>query len=237
MAEKFGRLLRRGALGFDFDTDFEVESYLRYQGDKFSDLLRRQHLPAHHQGARLLRSRGRLRRRPDQGAGARQGRVPGRLVQVRLALHAGALARDRAGAARQPAHRLATPRSTRRAATTPSCWKTRATTARCAPTSRNIEPVSGRIHDRPIVRWVPQGRARARPGLRRRRAAALAVDRSARRRATAWRSTTTSVLACVANDVNVLQVDLESGLSLFADGSFDCVILSRPCRPSTAPSS
>jgi homoserine O-acetyltransferase len=36
MAEKFGRLLRRGALGFDFDTDFEVESYLRYQGDKFS---------------------------------------------------------------------------------------------------------------------------------------------------------------------------------------------------------
>ena len=34
------------------------------------------------------------------------------------------------------------------------------------------------------------------------------------------------VLACVANDVNVLQVDLESGLSLFADGSFDCVILS-----------
>jgi methionine biosynthesis protein MetW len=34
------------------------------------------------------------------------------------------------------------------------------------------------------------------------------------------------VLACVANDVNVLQVDLESGLSLFADGSFDCVVLS-----------
>jgi len=35
-----------------------------------------------------------------------------------------------------------------------------------------------------------------------------------------------SVLACVANDVNVLQVDLESGLSLFGDGSFDSVILS-----------
>jgi methionine biosynthesis protein MetW len=35
-----------------------------------------------------------------------------------------------------------------------------------------------------------------------------------------------SVLDCVANDVNVLQVDLESGLSLFADHSFDCVILS-----------
>jgi methionine biosynthesis protein MetW len=35
-----------------------------------------------------------------------------------------------------------------------------------------------------------------------------------------------SVLDCVTNDVNVLQVDLESGLSLFADRSFDCVILS-----------
>src|SRR5688500_13855360 len=36
MAEKFGRVLRRPSLGFDFDIDFEVESYLRYQGDKFS---------------------------------------------------------------------------------------------------------------------------------------------------------------------------------------------------------
>ena len=34
------------------------------------------------------------------------------------------------------------------------------------------------------------------------------------------------VLDCVENDVNVLQVYLESGLSLFADQSFDCVILS-----------
>jgi homoserine O-acetyltransferase len=36
MMEKFGRVLRRGALGFDFDADFEIESYLRYQGEKFS---------------------------------------------------------------------------------------------------------------------------------------------------------------------------------------------------------
>ena len=36
-----------------------------------------------------------------------------------------------------------------------------------------------------------------------------------------------NVLACVANDVNVVQVDLESGLSLFADASFDTVILSQ----------
>ena len=36
MMEKFGRQLRRPALGFDFDIDFEIESYLRHQGDKFS---------------------------------------------------------------------------------------------------------------------------------------------------------------------------------------------------------
>ena len=34
------------------------------------------------------------------------------------------------------------------------------------------------------------------------------------------------VLACLDNDVNVLQLDLEDGLAAFADRSFDCVILS-----------
>ena len=34
------------------------------------------------------------------------------------------------------------------------------------------------------------------------------------------------VLACLGNDVNVLQMDLEDGLSAFRDDSFDCVILS-----------
>ena len=31
------RILRNGALKFNFDVEFEIESYLRYQGDKFSD--------------------------------------------------------------------------------------------------------------------------------------------------------------------------------------------------------
>jgi methionine biosynthesis protein MetW len=34
------------------------------------------------------------------------------------------------------------------------------------------------------------------------------------------------VIACMKNDVNVLQLDLESGLALFQDDSFDYVILS-----------
>lgn len=38
MAAKFGRSLRNGGLSFGFDVEFEIESYLRYQGDKFADL-------------------------------------------------------------------------------------------------------------------------------------------------------------------------------------------------------
>ncbi len=36
MAEKFGRRLRQDDLQFSYDVDFEIESYLRYQGDKFA---------------------------------------------------------------------------------------------------------------------------------------------------------------------------------------------------------
>lgn len=37
MREKFGRELRSGHFNFDFDVEFEVESYLRYQGEVFSE--------------------------------------------------------------------------------------------------------------------------------------------------------------------------------------------------------
>ena len=38
MAEKFGRELRaKDNYGFGYGVDFEIESYLRYQGDKFAD--------------------------------------------------------------------------------------------------------------------------------------------------------------------------------------------------------
>ncbi len=36
MGEKFGRKLRHGELKYSFDVEFEMESYLRYQGDKFA---------------------------------------------------------------------------------------------------------------------------------------------------------------------------------------------------------
>jgi homoserine O-acetyltransferase len=37
MGEKFGRMLKSGDYQFGYEVEFEIESYLRYQGDKFSD--------------------------------------------------------------------------------------------------------------------------------------------------------------------------------------------------------
>jgi homoserine O-acetyltransferase len=36
MADKFGRKLRHGEYRYGFDVEFEIESYLRHQGDKFA---------------------------------------------------------------------------------------------------------------------------------------------------------------------------------------------------------
>jgi homoserine O-acetyltransferase len=37
MANKFGRQLKNGKPGYTFDTEFQIESYLRHQGNKFAD--------------------------------------------------------------------------------------------------------------------------------------------------------------------------------------------------------
>ena len=38
LGKKFGRVLRNEDYQFNYDIDFEVESYLRYQGDKFAEI-------------------------------------------------------------------------------------------------------------------------------------------------------------------------------------------------------
>ena len=38
LGKKFGRALRNDDYQFNYDIDFEVESYLRYQGDKFAEI-------------------------------------------------------------------------------------------------------------------------------------------------------------------------------------------------------
>ncbi len=57
---KFGRVLqaRRRRL-HTHDIEFQIESYLRHQGDKFSAVLRRQHLPADHQARSTTSTRPR----------------------------------------------------------------------------------------------------------------------------------------------------------------------------------
>jgi homoserine O-acetyltransferase len=37
MASKFGRQLKNGKFAYSFDTEFEIESYLRHQGNKFAE--------------------------------------------------------------------------------------------------------------------------------------------------------------------------------------------------------
>jgi homoserine O-acetyltransferase/O-succinyltransferase len=64
MGSKFGRILRSGVFNFGYDVEFEIESYLRYQGDKFAEsfdantyLLMTKALdyfdPTHHHGVSL----------------------------------------------------------------------------------------------------------------------------------------------------------------------------------------
>ena len=38
LMEKFGRVQKRGEFGFNYDVEFEIESYLRYQGNKFAQV-------------------------------------------------------------------------------------------------------------------------------------------------------------------------------------------------------
>ena len=38
LGEKFGREIKGDEYGFNYDVEFEIESYLRYQGDKFAQV-------------------------------------------------------------------------------------------------------------------------------------------------------------------------------------------------------
>ena len=104
MEAKFGRELRNGGLGYTTqDIEFQIESYLRHQGDKFSEyfdantyLLITRALdyfdPAAVHGGDLSAAFAPGTRQP----------VPDRQLHHRLAVRTAALSRDRQGAGRQP---------------------------------------------------------------------------------------------------------------------------------------
>ena len=198
MAEKFGRALRRGDAGLRLRRRLRDRVLPALPGRQVLDLLRRQHLPAHHQGARLLRPGGGLRRRPVGGAGARQGArswwssfksdwrfTPARSREMVRALLdnrriVSYLEIDAPGG--HDAFLLEDARYHARAARL--LRQHRAMTTRLRPDLAAI------------VQWVPRARAVLDLGCGD-GALLRTCGRSARRRATASRSTTTSVLACV----------------------------------------
>ena len=238
MEEKFGRAAARGpqVLVRARVPDRVVPAL---PGREVRRVLRREHLPAHHQGARLLRSGARDRRRPRARARAGDVPVPGRRRSPPT------------GASR----RRARARSSRRWSTTgatssyaeidaphghdafllddPQYHARRARVFRPhrAATSRlldvprsapSVQAQASRERDAatrsaPTSRRSPagstQGAQRARPGLRRRQPARLPRARARRDAATASRSTTPACSRASRNGINVLQSDLESGLA------------------------
>ncbi len=99
-------------------------------GREVRRIFRRQHVPAHHQGARLFRPGAGQRRRSRARAVIRRMQVPRRVVHHRLALPAGAVARDREGAGRPAARRVVR-------------GNPGAARARCVPARRSAVPRAG----------------------------------------------------------------------------------------------
>jgi homoserine O-acetyltransferase len=240
MAAKFGRALRRaeGALdayNFNFDVEFEVESYLRYQGDKFADYF--EHLPADHPRARLLRPGEGIRRRSHGGARAHHGEIPDREFLDRLAFRARPVARTGEGAARPQAYGHL--RGNRRAA-----WPRRLPARRCAlsqPGARllrthchrgtrmnqsALDSLATRPDFRTIARWIEPRATVLDLGCGDGSLLSLLIE-ELEVSGYGIEINDAGVLASTKNGINVIQQNLEDGLRLFEDDSFDFAILSQ----------
>ena len=99
MREKFGRRLRNDQFGFNFEIDFEVESYLRYRGSQFVDRFDANsylYITKAMDYFDLARPRTDSRRRLER----RDGAIPGDQLHVGLAVSQLPIARNRQRAAR-----------------------------------------------------------------------------------------------------------------------------------------
>ncbi len=240
MEEKFGRELREG-LKFSFAPEFQIESYLRHQGEKFAEYydantyLRITKALDYFDPA--LATGGDL----QAGAGAGTLPLPGHRFHHRLALFARPLARDRQGAGRQRSRgRLRRDRRAARPRRVPA--RQRAIPgggrrvfrshrgANGAGMSDAYQPsaaaTAGRADFAIIAPWITRGARVLDLGCG---DGSLLAWLEREREATGYgiEIDDAGVLACVKNGINVLQSDLESGLAGFADASFDCVILSQ----------
>ena len=230
MEAKFGRDCAAAALGYSTqDIEFQIESYLRHQGDKFSEyfdantyLLITRALdyfdPARAHGGDLAAP---SRRRAAKFllvsfttdwrfAPARSREIVKALVDNR---HRRQLCRDRRAARprRLPARRPALPRA--------CCAR-----ASSASPPRREPRMSDRKDLELIAELVPPGSRVLDLGCGDGELLAHLRDRSAAAAATASRSTTPTCCACAQRGVNVVQLNLEEGLALFEDRSFDVVL-------------
>ncbi len=184
-------------------------------GREVRRVLRREHVSARHQGARLLRSGGGGGRRPRARALRRGVQVPRRIVHDRLAVRTAPLARDREGARRQPARRVL--RGDRRRAR-PRCVPARRPAVhgcrsrvlrshrrrnrsqrRLTASSPTVESAFGGQSSRPVLRPVRLASLRRRTFLRRPPLRAAPISRPSRRGSRGARASSTSVAAMEAS--------------------------------------
>jgi homoserine O-acetyltransferase len=116
---------------YGFDVEFEIESYLRYQGDKFAGYFDANTYLLMTKALDYFDPALRVRRQPAPRAGPRQAKFLVVVLHHRLALLARALARDRLRAGAQRRNVSYAEIDCPMPATTPSCSTSRATTC-CA---------------------------------------------------------------------------------------------------------
>jgi len=257
MEEKFGRELREG-LKFSFAPEFQIESYLRHQGEKFAEYYDANTYlritkaldyfdPAAAQGGDLARALAPARcaflvisfTTDWRFAPARSREIVKALVDNRheisyaeiVAAHGhDAFLLDNPqymGIVRAYFERIARERSgggalARRAASPNSAGSSIGT----APYVPSAAAAAGRTDFATIASWIPKGARILDLGCG---DGSLLAYLARERAATGYgvEIDNAGVLASVANGINVLQSDLESGLAGFDNASFDCVILSQ----------
>ena len=144
MDVKFGRGMKHAAPRYSTqEIEFEIEGYLRHQGAKFSGYFDANTYLLITRALDYFDPARSPWRRPQRGLRRGALPLPGRQLHDRLALLAAALARDRQGAARQPAAGQL-------------CRDRRAARPRCLPARRSALP-------RRAARLFRQYRARTEP--------------------------------------------------------------------------